>query len=61
MGWLARTDDISEPNIRKAIVYGSAIASFNAEAFGLGRLGAIKLGDIQNRYHEFRSMTAFHE
>jgi ribokinase len=61
MGWLAKTDDVSEPNIRKAIVYGSAIASFNAEAFGLDKLKAITFEDVQKRYDELKNITAFHE
>jgi sugar/nucleoside kinase (ribokinase family) len=59
MGWLAKSDDISEPNIRRAMIYGSAIASFNAEAFGLDRLKAITLDDVRKRYDEFMDITTF--
>ncbi|MCJ7502283.1 MAG: PfkB family carbohydrate kinase, partial [Acidobacteriia bacterium] len=38
MGHLARTGDLSEPNLRRAVVYGSVLASFAVEEFGLSRL-----------------------
>lgn len=59
MGYLAKANDTSEKNIRKAMVYGSAIASFNAEDFGLGRLKQITLADIEQRVKEFRMMQEF--
>jgi sugar/nucleoside kinase (ribokinase family) len=59
LGWIAKTDDISEPNIRKAIMYGSAIASFNAEEFSLERQKTLTIDEISNRYAEFESMRKF--
>ena len=59
MGYLAKTKDTSERNIRKAMMYGSAIASFNAEDFGLNRLKQIALIDIEQRVKEFRMMQEF--
>ncbi|MFH1181333.1 MAG: PfkB family carbohydrate kinase [Candidatus Woesearchaeota archaeon] len=59
MGYIAKTDDISERNIRKAIVYGSVIASFNAEAFSLDRLKTLTLPEIEKRYNEFKEIRDF--
>ncbi len=59
IGYLAKTDDISESNIRKAIIYGSVVASFNAEDFSLDRMKSISIGDIEKRYNEFVNMRAF--
>jgi sugar/nucleoside kinase (ribokinase family) len=59
MGYLAKTDDISERNIRKAIIYGSVVASFNAEAFSLDRLKTLTLPEIEKRYNEFKEMREF--
>lgn len=59
VGYLAKTDDLSEGNIRKAIIYGSVIASHNAEGFGPENLKRISLSDIEGRYHEFRRMREF--
>jgi len=38
MGYLAKTGDLSEKNLRRAVIYGSVMASFAVEDFGLGRL-----------------------
>ena len=59
LGYLAKTKDISEPNIRKAIIYGSTIASFNAEDFSLERQKQITLDDIEKRFEKFREIRKF--
>ena len=59
IGYLAKTDDISEGNIRKAIVYASAVASHNAEGFGIEILKKISITDIEKRFQEFRRMGEF--
>ena len=59
IGYLAKTGDTSEENIRKAIIYGSTIASFNAEGFSLERLQKISQEDIEKRFHEFRKIREF--
>jgi len=58
-GYLAKTQDSSEANIRKAVVYGSVIASFNAEDFSVERLKKIKHEDIEKRYKEFKDIREF--
>lgn len=59
IGYLAKTGDTSEKNLRKAVVYGSAIASFNAEDFSLDRLTSLSLPDIEHRVSELREMREF--
>ena len=59
IGYLAKTNDISEANIRRAIVYGSVIASFNAEDHSLNRLKTVSMEDIEARYKEFEKMRDF--
>ncbi len=59
MGYLAKTRDISEKNIRKAIIYGSIIASYNAEDFSLNRLKNLTIDDIEKRYKEFSEIREF--
>lgn len=61
MGYLARSDDLSEANIRKAIIFGSAMASFNVEAFSLGRLKSLTRDEINARYGEFKRLTHFED
>jgi len=59
IGWLAKTDDISPRNMRKAVVFGSTIASYNAEAFSLNRLKDISRDDVFNRYMRFQDIASF--
>lgn len=59
IGYLAKTKDLSEKNMRKAIVYGSVVASFNAEDFSLHRLQKLSTSDIEKRYGEMKQMREF--
>lgn len=59
IGYLAKTDDISEQNIRKGIIYGSVVASFCAEEFGLKYLENIKNTDIKERYEFCEKIRKF--
>lgn len=59
MGYLSNSDDTSEANIRKAIIFGSVMASFNVEAFSLERLNTLTLEEIRSRYLEFKRLTLF--
>ncbi len=59
-GYLASIGD--EPNfetLRRAVIYGSVLASFNVEAFSLERLRTLTKEEIANRYATFRSMSQF--
>jgi len=57
MGELARSGDRSEGGLRRAIVYGSVMASFVVEDFGYRRLEALGEEDIERRYRQFISLT----
>ena len=59
MGYLAKTDDISFDNMKKAIVYGSAMASFCVEEFYIDRLKKLDQEQIDKRVEAFRMLMAF--
>ena len=59
LGCLAHTGDASEAGMRKAIVYGSVVASFTVEDFSLRRLLALDRDAIERRYRQFVSLTEF--
>ena len=61
MGYLARTGDLSDANLRRAVVYGSAMGSFAVEMFSVQRLLEITPADIATRVAEFRQLVAFEE
>jgi sugar/nucleoside kinase (ribokinase family) len=57
MGQLARSGDTSEGGLRRAIVYGSVMASFVVEDFGMNRLRNLTEEAIEHRYRQFVSLT----
>lgn len=60
MGYLARSGDGSQGGLRRAIVYGSVVASFTVEDFGVKRLTEVTLPEIEERYQRFVQLTDFH-
>lgn len=58
-GYLAETQDISFENMKKAIIYGSNLASFCVEKFGTEKMQSLDIDDINQRLKEFRSLTQF--
>jgi sugar/nucleoside kinase (ribokinase family) len=59
MGYLAKTDDLSETNMRRAVVVGSVMGSFVVEGFSIARLLEIGKDDIARRVKEFSRLVAF--
>lgn len=60
LGQMARSGDSSQRGIRRAIVYGSVVASFTVEDFGVKRLASASLAEIEDRYQRFVELTDFH-
>jgi len=58
-GYIAKTNDVSDNNLRKAIIYGSILASYNAEGFGTEKLSNVKQEDIKKRFKEFKDISEF--
>lgn len=61
MGYLARSGDLSEANLRRAVVYGSAMGSFAVEKFSVDRLLEITPEDIRRRVAEFHRLVVFEQ
>jgi sugar/nucleoside kinase (ribokinase family) len=59
IGYLAKTDDLTEENIRRAVIIGSVMASFNIEDFSLDRLKRLKKSEIAERFDEVRRSSQF--
>jgi sugar/nucleoside kinase (ribokinase family) len=59
VGYLAASGDRSEAGLRRAIVYGSVLASFVVEDFGGRRLRTLVRDDIERRYRQFVALTEF--
>jgi sugar/nucleoside kinase (ribokinase family) len=59
IGYLARTQDHSFDNLKRAIIVGSALASFTCEKFGIERLAEITREDIDQRVQQFVELVDF--
>lgn len=58
-GYLTQTEDYSFENMKKAIVHGSALASFCVEKFGTERLQTLKRDELYSRLQQFNQLTQF--
>jgi len=59
LGYLASRSEVHDRELRRAIIFGSVLASFTVEKFSLDRLREISLADIHERYQDFRALTHF--
>ena len=57
IGYLASTNDISFQNMKRAIIYGSAMASFCVEKFGTERLAGLSKEDLHKRVRQFTDLV----
>ena len=58
-GFLAQTEDFSFDNLKKAVIYGSALASFCVEKFGTERMLNLDKKEINDRILQFKNLTQF--
>jgi len=58
-GYLAMTDDISFENLKRAIIYGSAMASFCVEDFSIGKLRTLNEDMVNERLQQFVELSSF--
>jgi sugar/nucleoside kinase (ribokinase family) len=59
IGHLAKGGDVSEAAMRRAIIYGTTMASFNVEDFGMNRLRRLTAPEIEARYEQIRGFVTF--
>jgi sugar/nucleoside kinase (ribokinase family) len=59
MGYLAAQNEITDETLRRAMIYGSVMASFNVEQFGTERVDALDYPEINQRFRAFKQMTHF--
>lgn len=58
IGYLAKTDDISFENMKRAVIWGSAMASFTVEKFGTERIASLTTTEINARLEDFKSLVS---
>lgn len=59
IGYMASTHDISFDNMKRAVIFGSNLASFCVEKFGTERMENLSKIEIQNRLQQFKQLTQF--
>ena len=59
IGYLAKSGDTGRENIKKAVIIGSVMASFNVEDFSLDRMRTLKEKEINERFEEFIKFSRF--
>ena len=58
IGWIDYTDDLSDENLRRAVVFGSVMASYCVEKFGPEKLESLTQDEIYDRYKAFQELSA---
>jgi sugar/nucleoside kinase (ribokinase family) len=61
MGYLASQEKLDEAAMRRAMIFGSVMASFNVEEFGTERVKRLTHDEINERFRAFKQMTHFEE
>jgi sugar/nucleoside kinase (ribokinase family) len=59
LGYLDSVKEVNEQELRKAAVFGSVMASFAIEDFGIERFKSLTLPEVQNRFSEFKKFVTF--
>ena len=59
IGYLAKTEKLSFENMKRAVIYGSAMASFCVEEFSIARLKTLKAKEINSRVKRFVELVNF--
>ena len=58
-GYIAKTGDTSFENMKKAVIYGSTLASFCVEKFGTRRMKTLSSNEVHKRLQQFKALTQF--
>ena len=61
MGYLSSQNKLDDQAMRRAMIFGSVMASFNVEEFGTERVRRLTSSEINDRFHAFKQMTHFDE
>lgn len=61
VGYLANTMNFDDVSVRRAMIMGSVMASFNVEAFSLNRLRTLTYEEIEARYRAFKRLAHFED
>ena len=61
MGYLSSQEKLDPAALRRAMIFGSVMASFNVEEFGTERVQKLTHDEINQRFRDFKHFTHFEE
>ncbi|MCA0446141.1 MAG: PfkB family carbohydrate kinase [Bacteroidetes bacterium] len=61
IGYLAKHDKLDLDHLKRAVIYGSTLASYSVEKFSLERLQNLTGKEIESRYRQFKNLSQFEE
>jgi sugar/nucleoside kinase (ribokinase family) len=61
IGYLTHCGDLNDGNMRRAVIYGSALGSFAVEKFSIDRLMDLTRSEVDSRVRQLRQLTTFEE
>src|SRR5205085_1826077 len=61
MGYVAKSNSVSPDNLKRAVIYGSAMGSFAVEKFSIERLLTVDAKQLASRVAEFKTLVAFED
>ena len=61
MGYLARAGSLAPEDVRRAMIYGSVLASYSVEDFSLDRFRSLTAADVYARFRAFKALTQFED
>jgi len=59
LGYLDKVKSLSQREIRRAVVFGSVMASFTIEDFGIDRFRTLSLSEVKKRFLQFKKLVSF--
>lgn len=61
MGYLSNVQNVNDETLRRAIIFGSVMASFNVEDFSMRRMRTLSYREIERRFKLFKQLTHFED
>ncbi len=59
MGYLAKSRDVSPASLRRAVIFGTVMASFSVEEFSVGGMSSLRMADIEERFRMLKELSHF--
>ncbi|MEK6776790.1 MAG: PfkB family carbohydrate kinase [bacterium] len=61
MGYLSNVQEVNDESLRRAMIFGSVMASFNVEDFSINRMRGLTYEEIKQRFRMFKDLTHFED